>query len=139
MKLVTLIMALFVIPSIFAETTFFDDPDSFFIMSVAPTMVGSSSDCRYQWKCSGWGECSLKGVQERNCTNMGTCLNTYYPPVIEQNCTYAPPIKEETTLTNKSGIETEMGVLSKNALLIIAGLVIIYFILIIVWGKEDNR
>lgn len=84
-----------------AETTFSENPSDAFIMSNFTTTAvttgevieGITSDkgtCIYKWNCTEWNTCLPSGNQTRNCTNIGTCLNTYKVPKISQNCTYVP-------------------------------------------------
>jgi hypothetical protein len=96
-----LIIFLILIPLVFADTTFFDNIDDFFILSNSTTtgeiiarttgeITGTISGgaCKYKWDCTNWSKCLLHGKQIRNCTNIGTCPDTYKTPEMEQNCLY---------------------------------------------------
>jgi len=100
MRRLVLIIFLLLISLVQANTTFFDNPDDVFIMSNPATggVTGGTTGqitngaagqggCRYEWNCTNWSECFSSGKQTRNCTNIGTCLDTYKTPEIEQNCT----------------------------------------------------
>jgi len=110
MKYMIIFLAIiFLLHLINAETTFFDNPDDAFIMGGSSTggaiiteeqkvRVGSEG-CLYKWNCTNWDECLSSGKQTRNCTNLGTCPDTYKTPEIEQNCTYTPPENEKENET----------------------------------------
>jgi len=81
--------------SALADTTFFDQDDAF-IMGDSTTsgVIGETTaegGCRYGWNCTNWSMCFPSGKQTRNCTNTGTCSDTYKSLEIEQNCTYTAP------------------------------------------------
>jgi len=92
-------LLIFLIPLISADTTFFDNPDDFFIMGSSATTgevttgtaegTTNGGSCKYEWNCTDWSKCLLFGKQIRNCTNVGTCSDTYKTPITEQNCTYS--------------------------------------------------
>lgn len=78
-----------------ADTTFFDNPDDFFIMGSSSTgevtegTTGrTTGGCLYKWECTNWSACLPLRKQIRNCTNIGTCPDTYKTPKTEQNCIY---------------------------------------------------
>jgi len=108
MRWLVLIIFLLLISLVQANTTFFDNPDDVFIMSNPATggvieEVEGGGGCKYEWNCTSWSECLPSGKQTRNCTNIGTCLDTYKTPEIEQNCTYtAPEVEEYEGLENKT-------------------------------------
>lgn len=122
-----------------AETTFFDNPDDMFVMSSSSTMptedrgtIGGGG-CAYKWNCTDWGECLQSGKQIRDCTNIGTCSDTYKSPKIEQNCTYTAPEAEKESITEEEAkIISEKEITDKNNIFIyiiiifIAGFVIFY-------------
>jgi len=97
-----LIIFLILISLVSADTTFFDNSNDFFIMSSSATTVvitggtiGQTDEtidgkggCRYEWNCTNWSKCLSSGKQIRNCTNIGTCSDTYKTPKMEQNCIY---------------------------------------------------
>jgi len=96
MKFIILLIILFLIPLIQADTTFFDNPNDFFIMNSLATggMTGEittgttgGGGCMYGWNCTNWSRCSFFGKQTRNCINIGTCPDNYKTPTTEQNCT----------------------------------------------------
>ena len=111
------------LPLINADTTFFDNPDDFFIMSdstaTSPTgeviegttggTTGGGS-CLYKWNYTNWGECLPSGIQIRNCINVGTCPDTYNSPEIEQDCTYTPSleVEEEEKINGKEIINNKI-------------------------------
>ena len=118
MKYIIILLIFLLIPLVYAETTFFDNPDDAFIMgnstTTSPTgeVIGGiteettgSGGCLYKWNCTNWSECPTFGKQIRNCTNIGTCSNTYKSPEIKQNCTYTPPKGEkEKEIVNNNKI-----------------------------------
>jgi len=105
MKLMILIVLL--VPLVFAETTFFDNPDDVFIMGNSDSVVtgGVTMDetidgtvggggCLYKWNCTDWGECSSSGKQTRDCVNVGTCLDRYRVPEMERDCDYIGSLED---------------------------------------------
>lgn len=87
-------------PFVFAETTFFDNPDYVFIIDSSKTSVAtggitggtteittSGGSCLYKWNCTEWSKCFLSWEQTRSCINIGTCSDKYKTPKIKQNCT----------------------------------------------------
>ncbi|MEK6848754.1 MAG: hypothetical protein AABX65_03940 [Nanoarchaeota archaeon] len=100
-----------------AETTFFDQDDAFIMGNspVTPTadsgVTGGTTGgggCRYEWNCTNWNECLSSGKQTRNCTNIGTCSDTYKTPEINQNCTYAAPeVGKESKELEKENVTKE--------------------------------
>src|SRR3989344_3764601 len=98
------LVIMFLLPSVNAETTFFDQDDTF-IMGNSPTTTEatgrategtSGGSCKYEWNCTNWSECLPYGNQTRTCTNTGSCSDTYKVPEIEQNCMYSIPKSTET-------------------------------------------
>lgn len=114
MRFIIFLFTFLLIPLVSAETSFFDNPNEAFIMSNSATTggaVGGTSGgttggggCRYEWKCTNWSECLPSGKQTRNCTNIGTCSDTYKSPEINQNCTYTAPKFEEDKKLEKENI-----------------------------------
>ena len=117
------LVIMFLLPSVNAETTFFDQDDTF-IMGNSPTggVVGgtgttggttSGGGCSYKWNCTNWSACISSRNQTRICTNIGTCPETYKAPEIEQNCTYfnpEPPEPDEKSTEaeeNNAGVQKE--------------------------------
>ncbi len=145
MKLL-LILFLLLIPLVYAETTFFDNPDDVFIMGnpatggviEGTTGVTTGGGCSYKWNCTNWSECSSYGKQIRNCTNVGTCSSTYKFPAIEQNCTYpAPEIEEkDKALENETKKINEKGIISKDRILLYF-IIILIILSIIFYLKKD--
>ncbi len=137
-----LIPSIILILSIFlvhAETTFFDNPDDFFIMNSAAgssgatgTASGTAGGCIYKWNCTNWGECLQSGKQIRNCINIGSCSNTYKTPETEQNCTYAAQKPEQ----NETEEIIKKEIAEKNRILICS--VIILAILSVIFYLEKN-
>lgn len=136
MKYIFFLFFFLLIPLVFAEITFFDNPDNFFIMGdFNPTTTGEvinetivetiiAGGCMYKWNCTNWGRCLISEKQNRNCTNIGTCSDKYNPPEIEQNCTYdAPEIKKEEKKQEGKTIWGE--ILDKNK-------IFVYFIIILI-------
>jgi hypothetical protein len=108
---ILIISLLSLVANVSAETTFFDNPDDAFIMGdpTAGGVIGGTTGeggCTYEWNCTNWSECLPSGKQTRNCTNIGTCSDTYESPEIEQNCTYtaSPKVEKED---KEPGNETE--------------------------------
>ncbi|MBN1644924.1 hypothetical protein JW851_02710 [Candidatus Woesearchaeota archaeon] len=116
MKKILFLLAILLIPVVYAETTFFDNPDDMFIYSNPASQVsgrggggGGGRGCLYKWNCTNWSECLPSGKQIRNCINVGTCSNTYNAPEIEQNCTYtALKMEKDEKLEKNSVIEKDM-------------------------------
>lgn len=118
MKIIFLIMFLLLIPLINADTTFFDNPDDFFVVTDSATSEitgeiieeiaerGSNGGCLYKWNCTSWGECLSSGKQTRNCINIGTCPDTYKFPEVEQNCIYIEKVEGDKWLGKENIIET---------------------------------
>ncbi len=127
----TIFISLFLIFSLSAvkaDTTFFDQSDSF-VMGNSPTTYSGitggttgTGGCLYKWNCTNWSECLSSGKQTRNCTNIGTCPNTYKSPEINQNCTYTPSPKMDGE--NKTGKISGEEIVDKSKILI-------YFIIIL--------
>jgi len=123
------------------ETTFFDNPDDFFIMGESTTggvveETPGGDGCRYEWNCINWSACLPSGKQIRGCINAGSCSDRYKSPEIEQNCTYiSPEIEEDKELKNKTEelpfLPPEEEIADKNKTLIyfIITLIILFIIL----------
>ncbi|MDD5177687.1 MAG: hypothetical protein PHT54_00165 [Candidatus Nanoarchaeia archaeon] len=120
-----------------AETSFFDDPDDVFIMSSSTasgitggaTGTGGGGGCTYKWNCTYWSECLSSGNQTRNCTNVGTCSDTYKFPGIERSCDYAAPeIKENRGLENET---EEPAFSSPNEEVLDTNKIPIYFVIVL--------
>jgi len=100
MKYIIILLIFLLIPLALADTTFFDSDDGFIMSSSSTTsptggviiteeqQASSGGGCLYKWNCTNWSICFPSGKQTRNCTNIGTCSNTYKSPETEQNCTY---------------------------------------------------
>jgi hypothetical protein len=143
-----LILFVLLIPLVYAETTFFDNPDEVFIMGSFPTdeviigeTIGGTNGivvCLYKWNCTNWSECSSYGKQIRNCINLGTCSDTYKFPGIEQNCTYnASEIKEEgKVLENETEKKSEKEIISKDRMLL-CFIIILIILSLIFYLKKD--
>ena len=129
------IMLFLLIVSVSAETTFFDQDDSFIMGNSATSKVterttevitgGGVGSCVYKWNCTNWNECPQSGEQIRNCTNIGTCSNTYKSPEIKQNCTYTafPKIdKENKTIEKEAEKQNE----TKEKKAVLSGQIIAY-------------
>ena len=117
MKYIIPILILFLIHSVYAETTFFDQDDAFVMSNSQTTPTGEvigettgGGGCRYEWNCTNWIECLQSGKQTRNCINIGTCSDTYKFPEIEQNCSYVTPEFEEKGKELKNKTEKEDGI-----------------------------
>lgn len=112
-KKILFFLAIFLIPIVYAETTFFDQDDAFVLghSTITPTTDGGligGGGCRYEWNCTNWSECLPSGKQIRTCTNIGTCSSTYKSPELNQNCTYtAPKVEENKKLEKENTIEKE--------------------------------
>ncbi len=56
-------------------------------------------ECKENWICTSWSECSKEGKQTRICTDYGKCDTVKEKPIIEKTCTYTsleqPTISEE--------------------------------------------
>jgi hypothetical protein len=102
-----ILLLILLIPIICAETTFSDNPNNVLIMAGSATGEaieeteeitinrGGGRGCRYEWDCTNWSKCSLRGKQTRNCINTGTCLSAYNAPETSQDCIYTVLPKEE--------------------------------------------
>jgi hypothetical protein len=107
----SMIFLFFLLPVIKADTTFFDNPNDFFIISgtaatggATPGITGRATGgtgCKYEWNCTDWGECLSSGTQIRNCINTGTCPDVYNVPVTWQNCSYTNQANEGDNETKK--------------------------------------
>ena len=147
---ILLLMVFFLIPLVSAETTFFDQDDAF-IMGDFPTtpttgQVTGGGGCRYEWNCTNWSECLPSGKQIRNCTNIGTCSDTYKTPEMEQNCTYTAPEGEEGEESEKEEKRAEeqeevggiigKGVEDKDKILVFSIIILIIISIIIYWKRS---
>ena len=140
MKYIIFLIALLLIPLIFAETTFFDQDDAF-IMENFPAIpttgqVTNGGGCRYEWDCTNWSECLSSGKQIRNCTNIGTCSDKYKTPEIEQNCTYTAPKSWEEKENETGGVYTSPESKNKNKIFTYF-IIILIIIFIIFYLKKD--
>lgn len=129
MKIIFIFMLLLT-PLVYAETTFFDNPDDFFIMGSPVTggvaEVTNKIGCRHDWKCTDWGKCALSGKQTRDCKNVGTCSDSYNPPKTEQDCIYAASeIKEDNITQKKEEKQEEIINVNKTIIYSIISLVIL--------------
>lgn len=125
-----LISAIFLIQLVYADTTFFDNPDDIFIIGnssagrVTEITAGAISGvtdeggCMYKWNCTDWSRCFLPGKQIRNCTNIGTCSSAYKVPGTEQKCIY--------TIFPKAKVENMSGILLYSAVVLIILSIIFY-------------
>jgi len=54
---------------------------------------GGGGSCNYDWQCTSWFPliCPESGIQERICTNKGTCTGTAGMPNQTQTCEYLGP------------------------------------------------
>jgi|SRR3989338_10791921 len=85
------LVIMFLLPSVNAETTFFDQDDTFIMGS--STSSGTDSEttgggsCLTNWTCSDWGFCN-NGIQIRNCTKeKAYCYaDLNKKPIESQNC-----------------------------------------------------
>jgi len=85
------LVIMFLLPSVNAETTFFDQDDTFIMGS--STSSGTDSEttgggsCLTNWTCSNWSFCN-NGMQIRNCTKQKTdCYDDLNrKPIESQNC-----------------------------------------------------
>jgi len=133
MKFIILITFLILIPLVLAETTFFDNPNDFFIMNNPATggVTGGTTGqatggvtgggCIYKWNCADWGECLPSGKQIRNCVNIGNCPDTYQTPETEKNCSY--------TTSESDGEENGKEEINKAIIFFITALAILFIIL----------
>ncbi len=145
MRCICLCLILFLLlPSAQAETTFFDNPDDVFVMSsgtdsitgsaakgVTGNVIGGTStgNCSYNWDCTNWSLCLSSEKQTRNCTNTGTCPDTYKAPKIEQDCIHSVPKAGEGD--KESGETTWEKVAGRNKIVVYAvvSLIAIFFTL----------
>ncbi len=117
---ILIISLLSLVVNVSAETTFFDNPDDAFIMDdfatggivILGTTTGrvTGGSCTYEWNCTNWSECGPSGKQTRDCTNIGTCYDTYESPEKEQDCNYTVSQKieeEKVEVETEKEIETE--------------------------------
>lgn len=63
---------------------------------------GGASSCDYNWDCTDWSGC-VNGVQTRSCENIGTCPNSYNPPITSKECT-SLMVNESDESLNKSEV-----------------------------------
>ncbi len=118
MKYTIILLIFLLIPSAFADTSFFYQDDAFIMGNFASeppsepepesgtTRITNEGGCTYVWNCTNWSECLPSGEQTRNCTNIGTCSGTYNMPEIKQNCAYTvPEFDESDNESEKEGEE----------------------------------
>lgn len=146
-----LFIFLLLIPLAFAETTFFDNPDNFFIMSSSATgeitggatgETAGSGGCIYKWNCTKWGECLPSGKQNRNCINIGTCSDVYKTPEINKNCNYPVKGAEEEKKEPESEKQDETEIISEKKIadrdtIFLCSIIILTIGLIIFYFKKD--
>ena len=134
-NLLTIILFLLLIPLSQAETTFFDQDDSFIMSNSATSGVGGTTgggsggssgggSCLTNWTCSDWSFCN-NGMQIRNCTKQKVyCYaDLNKKPIESQNC-----------FGDKSGEEInnfpEIKAIKNNRYLI-SGVIIVFISLVI--------
>ena len=44
-----------------------------------------TQECDYSWECYPWGEC-INGIQTKICANVGSCDDSFEPPLMEKQC-----------------------------------------------------
>jgi hypothetical protein len=150
-NLLKIILFLLLIPLVYAETTFFDNPEETFVMGnpaassggiISGTGTGGAissttdtGDCIYKWNCTNWSRCFFPGKQTRNCANIGTCPGTYNYPETEQKCIYT--IFPEADKEYKEVIRTIWNnITGKNKAFIYAAVTLI-FLLVVIYLKKD--
>jgi hypothetical protein len=91
-----IITYLFLINSVYAETSFYDNPDDALIYSYSfysPNFVDNSQGgggCLTDWNCSSWSAC-INNLQSRNCIKIRNSCNAGAKPGETQNCTISSP------------------------------------------------
>jgi len=142
MKQITIFLVLLLsMPLISSDTTFFNNPNDYFIMSnfqsaaqtadtpIITERASGAGSCVYKWDCTKWSECTIFGKQNRNCMNIGNCIDTYKTPETEQNCIYLQKDIEEYEKQSETEKETKE-LVQKN--IINKERIFIYFIILLV-------
>ncbi len=89
---------------VFADTTFFDNPDDAFIMGSSATGEFSRAsgekilgNCLTNWVCNSWSGC-INGIQQRNCAKEKSyCYaDLKEKPIESQNCSIETEKQNET-------------------------------------------
>lgn len=91
---------------VFADTTFFDNPDDAFIMGNSPitsptgeAIEGTTNlgNCLTNWVCNSWSGC-INGIQQRNCAKEKSyCYaDLKEKPIESQNCSIETEKQNET-------------------------------------------
>lgn len=134
-KLLMIFLFLFLlIPLVFADITFFDNPDDVFIIGSSPTggatieeTTGGTTGgggCLTNWSCSFWSSC-VDRIQIRNCTKeKAYCYaDLKIKPVENQSCS----IGTENNTKSEEGnfISQNTPVNFKNITLAVIGLIVI--------------
>ncbi|MBU0958341.1 MAG: hypothetical protein KKB31_00190 [Nanoarchaeota archaeon] len=151
MKHIIFLTALLLIPLVFAETTFFDNPDDFFIMgdSTATSPTGevtggttggttSGGSCLTNWSCSSWSSC-MNGIQTRICTKER--INCYADlkkkPTENQSCS----VETENDTESEEGnlISQSSPVNFQNIITLVIGLIVIIGIAIFFVCKRHKK
>ncbi len=140
MRYVIILFVFLLIPLVFAETTFFDNPDDVFVMGDSGSVVtggvtvgGTTEEimgggvCLYKWNCTDWSECFSSGEQTRDCVNVGSCPDMYKVPEVKQDCDYVglrvgEYLEEDKDLGGEIGEEETIG----------GSKIFIYFIVVLV-------
>lgn len=52
---------------------------------------GGRINCIAKWNCTNWSDCTPEGIQRRNCTNIGNCLDSIDKPNETRACNYVSP------------------------------------------------
>ncbi|MBW2980816.1 hypothetical protein KY360_05360 [Candidatus Woesearchaeota archaeon] len=64
-----------------------------------------SRGCFFSWECGNWSECSINETERRDCTNAGTCPDTFKAPETERPCNYTPSCDDGVKNGDEEGID----------------------------------
>ena len=133
---ILLLGIILILPSIYAESTFFDQDDIFIMGSSTSGGTDSGTtgggSCLTNWSCSDWSFCN-NGMQIRNCTKQKVyCYaDLNKKPIESQNCSVDKSgdknnIESGEEISNSPEIKA-----IKNNWYWISGVIIVFIILVI--------
>lgn len=154
MKYIIILLIFFLIPLVFANTTFFDQDDAFIMSNSATisptgeviggttgeTTDGTTSDgsCLTNWICSSWSPC-IDGMQIRNCAKekIECYANLKKKPAENQSCSLE--IKKNTDSEGGNLISQSSPVNFQNIIIPVIGLIVIIGITIFFTHKRHKK
>ncbi len=63
---------------------------------------GHSRSCFESWTCKNWSECSITGIQARDCHDQNNCTTVNFKPVTSRSCTFVAPVQEPVKESNST-------------------------------------